>query len=189
MTWNKIGIRWLMGGLLALALAAGPAAAEDTAVRAGLSYGTRGSTAFDIYLQHSFDPWLERPSYSLIPYANLGFTFWLGDKEDYPQARVDRLWGLVAALGLRWEFHAWETASPYLALNVGPSYISENEFLDREMGGGHYLFNLRASLGLRFGEGWRHNLGLDVSHYSNAFSQRSNDGYNALGLSYGYSFW
>jgi len=95
----------------------------------------------------------------------------------------------VAALGLRWELKAWETARPYLAFNVGPSYISKDEFLGNEMGGGHYLFNLRASLGLRLGRDFRHNLGLDASHYSNAFTQSSNKGYNALGLSYGYSFW
>jgi len=172
-------------GLLALCLAAGTAAAEDIALRAGLSYGTRGSTAFDLYLQHPFEPWLERAGYQLAPYANLGFTHWSGDGE---YSGNDRAWGLVTALGLRLEMNAWETARPYLAFHVGPSYIHDKKFLDLQMGGGHYLFNLRASLGLILGEDRRHNLGLDASHYSNCYTQSSNDGYNALGLSYGYSF-
>jgi hypothetical protein len=182
-------MRIMAFGLLVLFTAAGPAAAQDTALRAGISFGSNDSTALDIYAQHSFTPWLERPGYRLIPYANLGATFWFGDKKDYPEADNDRIWGLVAALGLRWEGLIWEAARPYLAFNVGPSYISDSEFLGREMGGGHFLFNLRASLGLSFGEDFRHNLGLDASHFSNAYTQRSNNGYNALGLSYGYSFW
>ncbi|MDR2725661.1 MAG: acyloxyacyl hydrolase [Candidatus Adiutrix sp.] len=184
---NKLPV----AGLLFLVLSSWTvgAAAEDTALRAGVSAGTHSSTSFDLYLQHSFEPWLDRAGYQLSPYANLGFTLWTGDKKDYPGARNDQIWGLVAALGLRWELKAWETARPYLAFNVGPSYISKDEFLGNEMGGGHYLFNLRASLGLRLGRDFRHNLGLDASHYSNAFTQSSNKGYNALGLSYGYSFW
>ena len=180
--------RWLAGGLLALVLSAGPAAAEDTAIRAGLSYGMSGSSVLDLYLQHSFEPWLDRDGYSLSPFANLGMTFWSGDKKNRPEARVERLWGLVAALGLRLELKTWEMARPYLALNVGPSYISEDEFLGRQMGGGHFLFNLRTSFGLRFGQDLAHNLGLDLSHYSNAYTQNSNRGYNSMGLSYGYSF-
>ena len=176
------------GGILALALAAGPAAAEDTALRAGLSYGTHSSTSFDLYLQQSFEPWLERVGYQLVPYANLGLTFWSGDKKDYPKAKNDRAWGLVATLGLRLEMNTWETARPYLAFNVGPTYIQDKEFLGLDMGGGHYLFNLRASLGLILGEDRRHNLSLDASHYSNCYTQSANDGYNSLGLSYGYSF-
>ena len=181
----------LLAGCL-LVLAAWPAAvalAEDTAIRVGLSAGTPKSTNFDLYLQHTFEPWLDRAGYSLAPYANLGFTLWSGDKKDYPEARNDQIWGLVAALGLRWELKTWETARPYLAANVGPTYVSEDEFLGNEMGGGHYLFNLRASLGLRLGEEFRHNLGLDASHYSNAFTKSSNRGYNSVGMSYGYSFW
>jgi hypothetical protein len=175
-----------------LVLAAGPtavAAAGDTALKAGLSRGTNSSAAFDLYLQHTFEPWLDRADYQFGPYANLGFTLWSGDKDDYPEARNDQIWGLVAALGLRWDWKAWETAWPYLAFNVGPSYVSDDEFLGRDMGGGHFLFNLRASLGLKFGENLRHNLGLDASHYSNAYTKSANNGYNALGLSYGYSFW
>ena len=179
----------LVGGLLALILAAGPAAAEDTAFRVGYSYGPHDSKTADLYMQHSFDHWLDRTGFRLVPYANLGFTFWYGDKDKYPRARNDQIWGLVAALGLRWELKTWESAWPYLAMNVGPSYISEDEFMGDEMGGGHYRFNLRASLGLRLGHGFRHNLSLDASHYSNSYTQRINTGYNALGLSYGYSFW
>ena len=188
MTWLGNIIRRLAGGLLVLVLAAGTAGAEGTALRAGVSHGSRGSTAFDLYGQYSFEPWLERISYRLVPFANLGFTLWSGEKEDYPGALNDQLWGLVAALGLRLEMNAWEAARPYLAVNVGPSYVSESEFLGHQMGGGHYLFNLRASLGLLLGEERRHNLGLDASHYSNAYTKRANDGYNALGVSYGYSF-
>ena len=180
----------LPAAVLGLVLwAAGSAAAEDTALRAGLSAGTRDSTVFDFYLQHTFEPWLNRADYRLTPYANLGFTHWFGDKTGHPEYRNDRIWGLTTALGLRYEITVWEAAHPYLSLNVGPSYISKDEFLGRQMGGGHYIFNLRASLGLLFGPERRHNLGLDASHYSNAFTKSENEGYNALGISYGYSFW
>ena len=180
----------LAAGLgLTLWAVAGPAAAADTALRFGLSIGDEASEVFDLYLQHSFAPWLDRPAWRLTPYANLGFTHWSGDLAGHLGASNDRVWGLTAALGLRYEIVAWEAAHPYLAFNVGPSYISESEFLGRELGGGHYLFNLRASLGLLLGRDLRHNLSLDASHYSNAFTQRRNEGFNALGFSYGYSFW
>jgi len=178
----------LAGGFLALLLAAGPAPAADTALRTGLSRGSKDSTAFDLYLQHTFEPWLERAGYQFGPYANLGYMLWTGDKEKYPGARNDQLWGLVAALGLRWDWRTWNMARPYLAFNAGPSYVSKDEFLNRDLGGGHYLFNLRASLGLRLGESQRHSLGLDASHCSNAYTKSGNNGYNALGLSYGFSF-
>ena len=180
----------LAGGFLALLLAAGPAPAEDTAIRTGLSRGSRHSTEFDLYFQHTFEPWHERAGYTFGPYANLGYMLWVADKkEDNPKDQNDQIWGLVAALGLRWDWKTWETARPYVAFNVGPSYVSDDEFMDRQMGGGHYLFNLRASLGLRLGESHRHSLGLDASHCSNAYTKSANNGYNALGLSYGYSFW
>jgi hypothetical protein len=177
--------------VLALVLAAGPAEAGDTAPRVGVSRGTMESTAFDLYLQHTFDPWQERAAYQFGPYANLGYTLWLGDKNkaDNPEAVTDQIWGLVAAVGLRLDLKVWEAARPYLAFNVGPSYISGSDFLGRGMGGGHYLFNLRASLGLRFGKEYRHNLGLDGSHFSNAYTKSANYGYNSLGMSYGYGFW
>ena len=177
--------------VVGLALLAGaPAAAEETtAIRTGLSYGSSKSAYYDLYLQHTFDPWLDRAGYRLAPYANLGFGFLSGDKDGHPEYINDQLWTMVAALGLRYEMKVRETFHPYLAFNVGPSYVSENEFLGRTMGGGHYLFNLRASLGAFFGETRRHNLGFDLSHYSNAYTKSSNKGYNAMGLSYGYSFW
>ena len=181
-------ISGLAVGFLVLWLAAGEAPAEDTALRTGLSRGSRHSTEFDLYLQHTFEPWHERAGYQFGPYANLGYMLWTADKKDYPEAKNDQLWGLVAALGLRWDWRTWETARPFFAFNVGPSYVSEDEFMGRELGGGHYLFNLRASLGLRLGETHRHSLALDASHCSNAYTKSSNNGYNALGLSYGFSF-
>jgi hypothetical protein len=185
MIWGN-EIRGLAGGLLILFMAAGPAAAQDTAVRFGWASGEAESQAFDLYLQHTLDAWLDRPGYSLSPYLNLGLTVWQGDKKE--DVRVDQVWGLAAALGLRLESKTWETAHPYFAFNAGPSYISEGEFMNHDMGG-NFSFNLRAGFGLRFGEEFRHNLGLDASHYSNAYTQSANWGYNALGFSYGYSFW
>jgi hypothetical protein len=180
----------LAAGLLALTAFTAPAAAGDGALRFGLGVGNHHSKAFDLYWQYSFDPWLDKPDYQLTPFANLGLTHWKGDSADDAGVKFenDSIWGLVAALGLRYSLTCWEAVHPYLALSAGPSYISDNTFLDRDLGGGHYIFNLRASLGLSFGEEYRHRLSLDASHYSNAFTQRDNNGFNYLGASYGFSF-
>ena len=84
-------MRGLVGAFLLLFLAAGPSPAEDTAIRTGLSRGSRHSTEFDLYLQHTFEPWHERAGYQFGPYANLGYMLWTADKKYYPPAKNDQL--------------------------------------------------------------------------------------------------
>jgi lipid A 3-O-deacylase len=146
-----------------------------------IGQGAQESITYDPYLQYTFEPWLSDESYELRPFVTGGLTVWV-DKDF-----SDSVWGLVAAFGLKLSYNG-DSWRPFFSLSGGPSYISQDYFVWRDLGGGHYLFNSRAILGLDFGQDHQHSLGVHATHYSNGRTQRSNDGFNSWGLSYGYSF-
>lgn len=159
---------------------AGPAFGQ-TSLNLGVSYGENDSTAYDLFLQRDFEPWLENDTWELSPFLTGGLTFWDHDESS------DSLWGLLAAFGLRVSYTGLCDFQPYLSLNGGPSYVSQKNFAGRNLGG-HFLFNSRVMVGLRFGDSLQHNIGLHGSHFSNGHTQSVNDGYNYAGAIYGYSF-
>lgn len=146
-----------------------------------IGQGPQESISYDPYLQYTFEPWLSSESYELRPFVTGGLTFW----EDTDSS--DSVWGLVAAFGLKLAFNG-DDWHPFFSLSGGPSYISQDYFVGKDLGGGHYLFNSRAILGLDFGQDYQHSFGVHATHYSNGRTQRSNDGFNSWGLAYGYSF-
>ena len=153
----------------------------QTSLNFGVAYGEKDSTAYDLFVQHDFNPWLEGECWELSPFLTGGLTFWDDDDSS------DSVWGVLAAFGLRLAYTGFDSVRPYLSLNGGPSYVSQKDFIGRDLGG-HFLFNSRAMLGLKFGSDFQHNIGLHGSHYSNGHTQSENDGYNYLGAIYGYSF-
>lgn len=144
--------------------------------------GNDDSITYDPYMQYTFAPWVSGENFELGPFVTGGMTFW--DDTD----TSDSVWGIVASLGIRVAYIG-ENIQPYLSLNAGPSYISQKQFVTRNLGGGHYIFNNRIKAGLLFGQDFRHNISAHGTHYSNARTQRDNDGFNTYGLEYGYSFY
>lgn len=153
----------------------------QSSVNAGLSFGDNDSMAYDLYLQHDFGSWLSGESWELSPFLTGGLTLW--DDSDSSDSVV----GVLAAFGLKLSYNGCANTVPYLSLNGGPSYVSQKTFVGRDLGG-HYLFNSRVMVGLRFGDQFRHNVGVHASHYSNGHTQSENDGYNYVGAIYGYTY-
>lgn len=174
---KKITALWVLLAVIGLAA---PLFAQ-TSVNVSAAVGNRDSLVYDLYLQQDFNPWLDNQCWSLSPFVTGGLTLW--DDSD----SSDSVWGLMASFGLRLDYHGWDNVQPFVSLNGGPSYISQKTFVKRDFGG-HFQFNSRAMVGVRFGDEFRHQLGAHATHYSNARTQSENDGFNYLGLAYGYAF-
>ncbi len=165
--------------LILLLLPAAPLQAWEPSFSYG--WGQAESETFDFRLTHYFEPWVERESYTITPLANIGGTVWQHD------GRNEEVWGAVAALGLDLSFKLSDTFQPYVALTAGPSYISEDVFMDRQLGG-RFIFNTELAFGAHFGPELKHRFAVDLMHYSNGYTYYHNDGFNSLALSYGYNF-
>lgn len=168
---------------LLLMLWASPVLAVEPVFIVG--YGSSGSVALDFRLTQSFGPVVTGESYEISPFGNVGATWWL-DTHRHRPGQTDQIAGLVASLGVEWAYTALENR-PYVALSAGPSLISDDEFMGRELGA-HFIFNTRVAFGLRFGRQLEHDLAFNAMHYSNGYTSRSNEAFNSLGLSYGFSF-
>lgn len=174
--------------IIALALLIGWLSWSESTASAEWSFnlavgrGNDSSITYDPYAQYTFNPWASGEKFELRPFVTGGMTFW--DDTD----TSDSVWGVVAALGVQLSYLG-ENIKPYISLNAGPSYISQNNFVGRNLGGGHYIFNNRLKIGALFGQDSRHNISAHVTHYSNARTQRDNDGFNTYGLEYGFSFY
>ena len=54
--------------------------------------------------------------------------------------------------------------------------------------GCNFQFRTKGSAGIRFGESYRHDVQVDVAHFSNAGLNNHNSGFNTYGVSYGFRF-
>ncbi len=163
---------WLASGF------ASSAAALEPAFLVGA--GNSDSLTVDFRLSESFDPWIEEQGYELTPFVDGGLTWWHKDSEN--------VYGVTASAGLRLDFFlVAPVIAPYVALNAGPSWISDDDFIGRQLGG-HFIFNTRAAFGLRMGSNLQHDLAFNLMHYSNAYLYDDNDGYNSMSISYNYWF-
>ena len=156
------------------------AAAFDPSLNFAIGSGHVDSVTFDLWLQQTYGTWFSGDSWTVRPLTTQGVTFW--HDPDESEAVV----GLLASIGVVLNYYG-ETVQPYVMINAGPSIISETYFADRHLGG-HFIFNTRVMGGLRFGENFRHNLSVHATHYSNAYIYEDNDGFNTVGLAYGYTF-
>ncbi|MDR1046063.1 MAG: acyloxyacyl hydrolase [Candidatus Adiutrix sp.] len=171
-----------LGMIILVCLGTGKAAgAWDSSFNLAAGAGTADSFTVDLQFRQDYAPWVSGQSYALNPFTLEGLTYWRKDG-----GGGEEVAGLLASAGLELSYFG-DYFRPYVSVNAGPSLISEKTFLGRDLGG-HFVFNTRAMIGLRFGQGFRHNLGVHATHYSNAHLYDDNDGFNSLGLSYGFSF-
>lgn len=155
------------------------ARASETTVGAAVAYGEQSSQAYDLYVTHTFRPWLEGENAALRPLVEAGLQVW---------ERSDRtVWGGNANIGLLLRFFENGSVRPFIAGTFGVAQLSADTFGRLDLGT-HTQFRSRGSIGVDFGEGLRHTIRCNVTHYSNAGMSGKNDGYNTLGLSYGLTF-
>ncbi|QYJ90860.1 acyloxyacyl hydrolase [Shewanella halotolerans] len=76
-----------------------------------------------------------------------------------------------------------ESLSLYFEGGIGITYIDSEHYLDRSLGS-HWQFEDKLGAGVILQK--HHKLGIAFNHYSNANLASENDGFNVVGLSYGY---
>ena len=65
--------------------------------------------------------------------------------------------------------------------------VSDNKIASHSLGC-NFQFRTKGSAGIRFGESYRHDVQVDVAHFSNAGLNNHNSGFNTYGVSYGFRF-
>lgn len=163
-------------------------------LKSSIGVGERKSVALDFSWQQTYKSLLGDSNLELRPFTAIGSMLWIdigGKHYFWATSKTWRksshtAWGFFGALGLKLSYRGanWR---PFLALSIGPSYISDYDFVERNLGG-HFIFNDRAAVGANFGRRMQHTLSLQGTHYSNAGIYTHNRGYNTLSLSYAYSF-
>jgi hypothetical protein len=167
--------------ILAALLAASAGLADTTTVSGNVSRGQSSSLAYSLDVTQRFEPWIAAEAFELAPLAELGGHAWQDDSDE------DTVFGGHLAPGLRFTLNTGKIIRPYLEAALGAAVNSEDHIDDRKLGS-HVLIRTRGSLGLNFGEDYRHRIQGDYVHYSTGGMTRRNDGYNTYGFSYGYSF-
>jgi hypothetical protein len=156
--------------------------AGSTTVGGSVSRGQSSSMAYSLNVTQRFDPWIASEAFELAPLAELGGHAWRDNKD-----HVDTVWGGHLAPGLRFTLNTGKIVRPDLEASLGAAVNSEDHMDDRDFGS-YVLLRTRGSVGLDFGDDYRHRLQGDYVHHSTAGLTRNDDGYNTYGLSYGYSF-
>lgn len=138
--------------------------------------------AYSINIGQRYEPWFESGLFSFTPFAELGGHVWVPDDSD-----SDTVWGAFLAPGLRLTLFTDSPIQPYLEGSIGGTINSKKKMDDRKLGS-HALFRSRGSVGVSFGDNYRHRVQGDYIHYSTWGLTDDNAGYNTYGVSYGFSF-
>jgi len=151
----------------------------DSGVSIGISHGDENSQAYDIAFQKVLTPISSSEYFDIGPLVGAGISLW-----EHPDKA---LWGGNVNVGIMGVFSGGDAWRPFIAGTLGLAVLSSDEFNDLDLGC-RVQFRSRGSLGVKFGEGLRHVLQCDVTHYSNGGMAGENDGYSTMGLSYGFTF-
>ena len=101
----------------------------------------------------------------------LGAHYWVtGPSTPYHDINI-----LAVSPVVRYLFKEHFSVTPYLEFSVGPSYLSNTRFANRNMGM-HFSFQDRGGLGLTMGKKQQFALGVHIVHYSNASLSSHNSG-------------
>lgn len=165
--------------LISLILWSSAAAAAGPSLRLSYAIGSEDSNIYELNLQYRFKPIFSDNGFDLSPLIRAGGYIW--------DSSNDNLWGLHASIGASLDMPPVGLFQPFLTISGGPGRISRYYFNGRNLGG-HMIFRVSASLGLRFGNTPRHSVSFDYVHYSNAYTYDSNPGFDGVGLSYSLSF-
>ena len=177
-----MNLRNVFFSLLLLILSASSAYAAATSVGFDVSRGDSKSMSYSLKVAQKYAPWFSNSLFELGPSAELGGHAWVDDKSN-----VDTVWGAFIAPGLYLTLFTDAPIRPYISASVGGALNSEDK-MDNLDFGSHVLFRTRGSVGVSFGEDYRHSVQGSYTHYSTWGITKTNDGYGSYGLSYSYSF-
>lgn len=101
----------------------------------------------------------------------LGAHYWVkGQATPYHNLNI-----LAAAPVVRYVFNSHFGVTPYLELSIGPAYLSNTRFANRNLGM-HFAFQDRGGIGLTMGQRQQFALGVHAVHYSNGSLCSNNSG-------------
>ena len=165
-----------------LLLSTSSAFAATTSVGVDISRGDSDSMAYSLKVAQKYSPWFSSSLLEISPSAEIGGYAWVSDK-----SHVDTVWGAYAAPGLCFTLFTDAPIRPFLAGSVGGAVNSKDHMDDRNLGS-NALFRTRGSVGISFGEEYKHTVQGNYTNYSTWGLTDKNDGYSTYGLSYSYSF-
>lgn len=140
------------------------------------SVGQTGESTMTYRLGLKYDwdkSWLQTDVGRLTGNWNGAYTYWEGDKGSGVSS-------LSFSPVFVYEFSG-AMVKPYIELGIGVALFSHTQWEDKRFGSA-FAFEDRAGFGFRFAGG--HEIGLRVTHYSNAGIKEPNDGIETYALHY-----
>lgn len=172
----------MLFAVVLLLLSTSSAFAATTSVGAEIARGDSDSMAYSLKVAQKYSPWYSSSLLEVGPSAEIGAQAWVDNKSN-----VDTVWGAFAAPGLYFTLFTNAPVRPFLAGSVGGAINSKDHIDERNLGS-NVLFRSRGSVGISFGEEYKHSVQGDYTNYSTWGLTDKNDGYSTYGLSYSYSF-
>lgn len=167
---------------LLFAFTTSSAFAAATSVGVDVARGQSDSMAYSLRLAQKYQPWFSNELFDFGPTAEIGGHAWVDNKDS-----VDTVWGAYLSPGVYFNLHTDAPVRPFISANVGGVLNSEDHMDDRDFGS-NVLFRTCGTVGLSFGEEYRHSIQGSYTHFSTWGIANTDDGYSTYGLSYGYSF-
>ncbi|WP_414907522.1 acyloxyacyl hydrolase [Pseudomonas sp. IT-P253] len=160
------------------AIAAALTGHSFTAQAAGVEFGVgqTGDSTMTYRLGMQFDwdkSWLQSDVGRLTGYWSGAYTYWEGKKTNSNNS-------LSFSPVFVYEFSG-QTVKPYVELGIGVALFSDTRLESRNLGSA-FQFEDRFGVGLRFAGG--HEVGVRVTHYSDASMSIHNDGLESYALHY-----
>lgn len=175
-------LKTLFAVILLLFMPASPVLAAGTTIGADVARGDSDSMAYSLRISQKYAPWISNSLFELGPLAEVGGHAWVDNKDD-----VDTVWGGYLTPGLYMTLFTDAPVQPFLSGSVGGAVNSKDRLDERNLGS-HVLFRTRGSVGLSFGDDYRHSIQGNYTHYSTGGLTDKNDGYSTYGMSYNFSF-
>ena len=175
----RLSLTVLLTVILCWGIAWTPAEAGEWDLLLGFNWGDSSTLNGDLTLRRSFDPLYAGDVIEISPFVEGSGVYWHNDE--------DSIVGAGAAVGLTVSFWRTGAVSPFIAGSFGGFLLSDDTISSRDLGC-LFQFRSKGSIGLRFGNLFRHSIQFDVAHFSNAGLSSHNAGFNTYGVAYGFRF-
>ena len=174
-----VSLRQLLLTAAVLCLFCIPCFAGEWSVSLGMNGGDADTITGDLSLRYTLNPFYGNDMLEIRPLIECAGVYW---KRDH-----DAIWGGGIAGGAVVDFWREGSWRPYVLGSFGGFMLSDNKIASHSLGC-NFQFRTKGSAGIRFGESYRHDVQVDVAHFSNAGLNNHNSGFNTYGVSYGFRF-
>ena len=171
----------LLTTFLLLVCMSGTAHAAGTAVGGSAAFGDHSSSAFTVFAEQVYDPWVSGELGEIAPTAEIGASWWsIRSNKD--------VYGAFLAPGIRLSLFTSQSAfRPYLGGSLGGAVITERTFDQWKMGS-NAVFRTKGMAGVQFGDSMQHRLQGEYTTHSTWGITTNDDAFDTYGVSYGFNF-